>query len=536
MSMAKPRSSSLELGMNVVNDESKTLAGFNCGEFNIELSSAELVSESEMTEYRANFAILQKIADLTQNTREQDLPGSYQILRVITGFAAESSLHLEDMQILVPLLQKAGVMDRFALMRAARNDEVHPTIINIDAAKRILVGDTKLRSILAEHEQLIPSENSTTDQIVEVIQFLYGCDVEGAASYARRVFSGFPQSTSTDYANLDPHDKNPLIPMDEIDIELLASDSRQILQRHPIPKDMSVRKMSASESRKILKKLDTLHTISIYGIDIRSCSTPPHPNAEELRHCQRLIEIDQKLGLSTWLKEQHIFFIPPQPIENTNQIVLSYQAFEKRSRLARDKGNVSELLGVTKILFNQLEDSGDPETVMARAEMQDIWRNLFTAWALQSGVDAKPYEGLALECMAYGTNYIYAHEEIEDDPTTLARLFPDHNLPINFVNTVSSNGYRWRKLISPDKQTTFPSPVPTEVTLQLFVLANESSIALKDHPFLSGEEYIELPGSAIDGKSPLYGRYDPTTKQYIIATEKPEESQIKKFIAYPDIN
>jgi hypothetical protein len=106
MSMAKPRSSSLELGMNVVNDESKTLAGFNCGEFNIELSSAELVSESEMTEYRANFAILQKIADLTQNTREQDLPGSYQILRVITGFAAESSLHLEDMQILVPLLQK----------------------------------------------------------------------------------------------------------------------------------------------------------------------------------------------------------------------------------------------------------------------------------------------------------------------------------------------------------------------------------------------------------------------------------------------
>jgi hypothetical protein len=52
----------------------------------------------------------------------------------------------------------------------------------------------------------------------------------------------------------------------------------------------------------------------------------------------------------------------------------------------------------------------------------DIWRNLFTAWALQSGVDAKP-KGLALECMAYGTNFIYAHEEIEDDPTTLARHF-----------------------------------------------------------------------------------------------------------------
>lgn len=276
------------------------------GDFAVPEDPTNRLSPGELSEYETNFNILQKMASSAETEQEkQVITGP--MIRGFMGFAAESSFeNVETASLAMRALARANALDRFALLRGANSPHYSFHLINLPATERIIRSDPQLRTHLEELGiDIITDQPLEREQLLTSIKALSGQEDGKKAVYARGVLSGFPSSAVESYTDIDEYDRHPLIDIeDSVISDLVAHRNISQIEQTTFPRTSPPRADARTTSH-IWNTLSELPLVQKFGVSFRTDSPVGQLKPDELQICQRLIEIDRRLGLTNYLTTEN---------------------------------------------------------------------------------------------------------------------------------------------------------------------------------------------------------------------------------------
>ena len=252
------------------------------------------ISDEEFKHIQSDFDLFQKLIANSTDTKEQAFLASRHVFRVLMGLTPEASFFPNEAKVLYGALKKAGAIDRFTIFTSGK-DGSFLSFLHLNRAE----------SLLKKHKDelnlKITEEKLTDNQVIDTVASLYNDSDAHKRHLAIGLFSGIPKGSvewwlkKEDVAHLN---KYSLTPIDKKTEAFLESADAIPLDQERISGEYTRSYLQFGEAKPQQSGAEI--TIRGFGTDFKT--TYP-PSQEVIDHCQRLFEIERRLGVIDFISE-----------------------------------------------------------------------------------------------------------------------------------------------------------------------------------------------------------------------------------------
>jgi hypothetical protein len=265
------------------------------GDISIHEQSKNLIPEDEFLQISEGFNLFKTLAETTTEPDAKKFLSSKTVFANITGLEAEGSYSPQEGKILYQALERCGGLDRFAVVKGGvYEDYQSPTFIHLGSARKIMgLNKDVFRVEGANLNEL------TDEQLVSIIKHSYNNEDLPQRHQAIGLLSGIPRE-SVDWwvknaKNLSDWKMNDLT---KENYEFLESPIEGGL---PAPEEHKRRyEGNFLEFGSNTEDFEEGDKIGIRGLGVAFNTTYP-PSDEVVNYCQKLAEIDRRLGVSEYV-------------------------------------------------------------------------------------------------------------------------------------------------------------------------------------------------------------------------------------------
>ena len=252
----------------------------------------DTLSPEELQQYQENLVLFKKLVESAQDPAEKTFLSSQLVFRSIMGLEPESSFLGNEGKVIFRALERVGGKDKFAVMVGGKfsSDIV---FVHAQAAESVL------RQYSNELGIQLPQDRLSREQVAKYVKALYNQPDVKKANYAIGLLSGFPKDAVDYFVTHTTHfGEYPLRSLDLTAIQYLASNGPTNLDHERVRNVYTRDYLQYGDA----KQLKSGTNIAVRGFGTDFVALHP-PSKEVIQYCQRLLEIDRRLGITQYIKK-----------------------------------------------------------------------------------------------------------------------------------------------------------------------------------------------------------------------------------------
>lgn len=261
------------------------------GDISIIEELTDTSSPEEFQRYQENFVLFQRLVGSAQTLDERTFLSSRLVFRTIMGLEPESGFFANEGRTLFRAMERVGIKDRFAIMAGGKYvPEI--VFVHTQAAEQVL------RKYSRELDIQLPDGQLSREQVAAYVKALYSQPDLRRSNYAIGLLSGFPKDAVDYFVSHNTHfGAYPLRTLDTKLARYLTASG---------PAELDPERVQNIYTRDYLqygdaKPLEAGTKVGIHGFGTGFTTSYP-PSDEVRRYCQRLLEIDRKLGVTQYIQ------------------------------------------------------------------------------------------------------------------------------------------------------------------------------------------------------------------------------------------
>jgi hypothetical protein len=266
-----------------------------------ENTTTDLVSHEEKAIYADGFSTLQTLIRSTPDLTTRMFLTSPQFVANMIGLESFATMNEADFSTIYQAFRRADIdfNQNYAVAVQYFEFEDHESripqykVINIPSAEHIL------RTYQKELGIVLPEQHLTNEEVAQRVIELYDSPDQRISDMTNGLLSGFPLDDVKAYCEMPQIGKTIKPPLQPVQLD------ERFLQEYPFGE---VRLDQVGDARNTFlpdersEATDSKQlTVFGYGIGWRTTNPPPEST---IRHCQKLMQVDQQLGLLNFIDQQ----------------------------------------------------------------------------------------------------------------------------------------------------------------------------------------------------------------------------------------